>query len=280
MKPNFLYIGTGKAGSTWLFQALRRHPQIYVSPVKETNFFDLNFHRGLAWYERFFADASAACIGEIAHSYLRHPQAAERIYQALGSEVKLLVFYRRPEQYVLSNYLFARRNGRFDGTPRDWMERRFDPRLVSYHSLLLPFAERFGREQIHVACFDDLQANPQTFYAELCRFLDVPVLELPAALRERINAAAQPRVSWVARTVNRASKALKRGGQPELVAYFKNLRLIQRLLYSPLSDSSRPDLAPDLIERIRAVAEPEARALDAAHGTRLWERWYGAAAIH
>lgn len=276
MTPDFLYIGTGKAGSTWLFQALERHPQIHVSPVKETSFFDLNFHRGLGWYEPFFDRAKPQQrIGEIAHRYLRNPNCAQRIFDTLGPDVRLIVFYRRPEQFVMSNYLFARRNGRFAGSIRDWVERRFDPRSVSYHTMLQPYLDRFDREQILVACFDDLQDDPTGFYGKLCRFLQVDEQALSSDLQSKVNAAARPRMAWLARVVNRASKMLKRNGLPSPVAAVKRMPIVQRLLYSTLADREKPDLPADLAARIRSVAEPEARALDAALGTQLWQRWYG-----
>ena len=37
--PNFLIIGAAKAGTTSLYHYLAQHPQIYMSPVKEPNFF-------------------------------------------------------------------------------------------------------------------------------------------------------------------------------------------------------------------------------------------------
>ena len=37
--PNFLIIGAAKAGTTALHEYLKQHPQIYMTPTKETNFF-------------------------------------------------------------------------------------------------------------------------------------------------------------------------------------------------------------------------------------------------
>ncbi len=37
--PNFLIIGAAKAGTTALYHYLKQHPQVYMSPEKETNFF-------------------------------------------------------------------------------------------------------------------------------------------------------------------------------------------------------------------------------------------------
>jgi hypothetical protein len=39
-QPNFIYIGTSKAGSTWLFDILSRHPEVYITPTKGLYFFD------------------------------------------------------------------------------------------------------------------------------------------------------------------------------------------------------------------------------------------------
>jgi hypothetical protein len=40
--PNFLVIGAGKAGTTALYNYLGQHPEVYVTPTKETNFFALD----------------------------------------------------------------------------------------------------------------------------------------------------------------------------------------------------------------------------------------------
>jgi len=39
--PNFLIIGAARTGTTALYQYLRQHPQIYMSPMKEPRFFAL-----------------------------------------------------------------------------------------------------------------------------------------------------------------------------------------------------------------------------------------------
>jgi hypothetical protein len=39
MLPNFFLVGAAKAGTTSLYNYLAQHPQIYMSPVKEPNFF-------------------------------------------------------------------------------------------------------------------------------------------------------------------------------------------------------------------------------------------------
>ena len=37
--PSFVIIGAAKAGTTALYWYLAEHPQVFMSPVKETNYF-------------------------------------------------------------------------------------------------------------------------------------------------------------------------------------------------------------------------------------------------
>jgi Sulfotransferase domain. len=38
--PSFLCIGTQKAGTSWLYEQLRQHPNIWMPPIKELHYFD------------------------------------------------------------------------------------------------------------------------------------------------------------------------------------------------------------------------------------------------
>lgn len=277
--PNFIYIGTGKAGSTWLFKALQWHPEVFVTPVKETNFFDLNFDRGLGWYEQFFAGVEASAVGEISHRYIQRADVARRIHESLG-QIKLLVVFRKPEEFVLSCYLFACRNGRFTGSIEDWMACRFEPASVRYRTLLAPFLEAMGRNNVYVGCFDDLAEDPDRFLAEICDFLGVSRLKLPETLKASVNAAARPRSSFVACNVNRVSKFLKRRGGQRLIAWVKRRDFVQSALYKPIRHERRPAPPLSVSDAIRAIAEPEIQRLDKDLNTHLWQRWYDPAATN
>jgi len=41
--PSFICIGAGRAGTTWLWENLQRHPEIWVPPVKELHWFDTRY---------------------------------------------------------------------------------------------------------------------------------------------------------------------------------------------------------------------------------------------
>ena len=49
MFPSFLCIGAQKAGTTWLYDNIKEHPQVWMSPVKEIFYFDAKSRAPLAW---------------------------------------------------------------------------------------------------------------------------------------------------------------------------------------------------------------------------------------
>jgi hypothetical protein len=74
--PNFLIIGAAKAGTTSLHSALNQHPQVYMSPVKEPNFF------------AFEGASLKVPQGTISHTYLADCKTTLASYQALFAQVK------------------------------------------------------------------------------------------------------------------------------------------------------------------------------------------------
>src|SRR5438445_9750758 len=90
--PDFFIVGHPKSGTTALYEMLRRHPQIYMSELKEPRFFasDLRsrfqpggsnvFPQTLEQYAAQFAEARAdQRVGDASPSYLRSRVAAGAI---------------------------------------------------------------------------------------------------------------------------------------------------------------------------------------------------------
>ena len=58
MFPDFIGIGAQKAGTTWLYENLQAHPQIYM-PRKELQYFNLKFEDGSGAFTRLFGKREA-----------------------------------------------------------------------------------------------------------------------------------------------------------------------------------------------------------------------------
>jgi hypothetical protein len=130
---DFLLIGAQKAGTTSLFEYMRRHPEIYMPPEKEVSFFDRVYDRGPDWYLRTAlrgAPPGAVCgeasvgymggapFGEIADTERWAEDASERYekpyerviphrIRALLPDAKLICVLRDPVERAYSHYLMS-----------------------------------------------------------------------------------------------------------------------------------------------------------------------------
>ena len=96
-KPNFLNVGTQKAGTSTIHAILKQHSEIFLPKEKELHFFDYeeNYQKGFSWYMNYFKDAgSQKVIGEVTIGYLYEKNAPKRILQNLGKDVKLMFIFR------------------------------------------------------------------------------------------------------------------------------------------------------------------------------------------
>jgi hypothetical protein len=108
--PSFLVVGAQKAGTTFLYHEVTRHPDVGAALTKEIHFFDDNYRCGLPWYYGFFKHSGTRLFGEASPGYLFHPHAIGRISRDLPN-AKLLVLLRDPVRRAFSQYLHERRLG-------------------------------------------------------------------------------------------------------------------------------------------------------------------------
>lgn len=273
--PNFLFIGPDKAGSTWLYEALKRHRQVFLSPVKELFFFDRFYDKGWDWYTRYFRDAEAhhRVIGEICHDYLFSPLACHRIAHDLPS-AKLMVCLREPRERAFSQYLYMVKHGLvacdFETALKE-CNILIDNSCYAKH--LGCYLEHFKRDQILVAVFDDLVADPQRYYDNLCDFLGLERTALSRELRKKVFPAAKPRQPQVAKFARGIGWQLRQLGLPGAVMKVKESGLLSRLLYTPYDPSGKPRMSSGVSEYLHEVFSPEVRRLDVMLGAALCDRW-------
>ena len=245
--PNFVVIGAGKAGTTALYQWLRRHPDVYMpSLLKETFFFcydpanpvhpdgaGVEFPiTSLAAYEELFERAgNAKAIGEATPRYLDAPGVAERMH-ALIPDAKLIASLRDPVSRIYSH---AQMNLRL-GYARDLVDEARRLATTDEHVYAPKFRDWFNyyeRDQFFLFRYDDLAADPQAILRQTFEFLDVdPAVDIDtsvvhnpggvpkSALAQRLidlkvlRKARPVTPSWVYDVVARLRSWNSRGAQP------------------------------------------------------------------
>lgn len=271
--PNFLYIGPDKAGSTWLHEVLIEHPDIYLSPAKDLYFFDRYYDRGPAWYAAQFEGAQGQpIVGEVCQDYLAEAAAPGRIKETLGTPY-LMVTLRDPVQRAFSSYLYMRKHGEGPNTFGEAL--RQEPRLVEhgrYGAQIARFRAFTPPQRLHVAVFDDLKSDPQSFVDGVLTWLGVsPMMLTPQQLSARLPAsrARLLPLAWVVRRVAILARALD---QAALVGRVKRSPAVHRVLYAPWGDQA-PTVDEADAEWIRERLRDDVRWLDTEYGFNLERRW-------
>ncbi len=225
--PHFLLIGTAKSGTVSLYHYLRQHPDIFMCPVNECNFFVLEKldtmtalqgpgDRNTAvsyciWdkteYEALFTAAQPhQKIGESSPLYLYSPLAPLNIQRHLP-QARLIVILRQPADRAYANYLHYRRAGieplpdfaqalaaeagRMADGWGPWPFWHYQ-QVGFYTDQLARYYDCFSPEEIMVCLYDDLQANPVQLLQKMFAFVGVDERFVPnTAVRHNIGGQPQ-----------------------------------------------------------------------------------------
>ena len=273
--PNFLHLGPGKSGSTWLHEVLMLHPQVYLTEAKDLYFFSRYYDRGLDWYRAQFhtAKPEQAVVGEVCPDYLPCPAAPERIRACLGPDVRLMVTLREPASRAFSAYLYLRKHGLAAPSFRETAAAT--PELLDegrYATQLRRYLKVFPPESLHVTLFDDLQADPQFFLDDVTGWLGVARQPIPPELTEARLPASKARWLPVASAAKRGANWVRRHDGAEIVGRIKRSPLVQRALYTPLG-ADRPVMTPEDIAFVRESLGAEVALVEMDFGIPLRQRW-------
>jgi hypothetical protein len=190
--PDFVGIGAQKAGTSWWYQLICSHPDVYARPGihKERHYFDRyavrpygpeQSERYRAWFPRPVGRLS----GEWTPDYLSMPWVPDLLLQA-APEAKLLVMLRDPVERIASGLAHVRRDvGRVaPSDEKDALIRGF------YHEALCWWLHRFPREQILVLQFEQCLLEPAAQIRNTYQFLGLRPF-VPQRVSERINPSSE-----------------------------------------------------------------------------------------
>ncbi|HEC65573.1 MAG TPA: sulfotransferase [bacterium] len=188
--PNFLIIGAAKAGTTSLYYYMKQHPQIFMSKIKEVNYFayegpntktflgelavnDFDITTYEEYIDLFKEVRNESVIGEASPIYLESLVSADRIRKLLP-KAKLLVILRNPIEKAFSDYTMAVRNCRQTlGIEEALVEESHHVQVGFYYDKLKRYFDLFPRNQIKVCLYDDLKRDTLSLVQEIYDYLDV-----------------------------------------------------------------------------------------------------------
>jgi Sulfotransferase family len=239
--PDFLVIGAPKAGTTALHAALARHPELYLSPIKEPKFFltdgpppakggpgDALTYREHVWrrsdYEALFDAAPPGTKrGESTPLYLYDRAAMQRIKTEIP-DARLIVIVRDPVERAHSNWThlwsaglepagdFVRACGEEERRiAAGWASFWHYVGLGRYGEQLEYLFTLFPRDQVLVLRYRLLVDEPARTLDRICAFLGVPGGMLTDIPRQNVTAHPEPTLTH--RLVSLAQRTASTAGQ-------------------------------------------------------------------
>src|SRR5688572_985937 len=208
MKVDFLIIGAQKGGSTWLYNMLQLHPQIFT-PKHEIHFFsnNENYSKGVEWYHaQFRPTGTPLLIGEKTPEYLTvipttnkktSTETCQRIF-SYNKDIKLIVVLREPISRLRSaiNHMYRTRrispwiqsHDLILGKHREKAEAFSLLQNGKYFENLAEYYRIFPSSQIKVLFFEtDIIKRPGETLKDVCAFLKVPfnLADFPALTEKK-----------------------------------------------------------------------------------------------
>jgi len=191
--PNLFIVGAPKAGSTSFYNYLKEIPGIYMSPIKETDYFSINLYpkndhsrqiRDKKQYLGLFEKVKdEKIVGEASVSYLSNPEAPKLIHQVVPS-ARIIISLRDPIDRVFSHYLMQVRYGRLKTSFHEqlqielkhrtsYIEPGMKPEVGLYFQNVKRYLDIFSRDQVKIIIFEDLIKNTKGIVEEILRFLGI-----------------------------------------------------------------------------------------------------------
>ena len=267
--PNVFLVGAPKAGTTSIYAYLDDMPGIYMSPIKEPNYFSRAIVpaggrnapiRDKAAYLKLFGGAAPGeLLGEASPTYLHDPDASTPIRE-VSPDARIIVTLRDPVDLVFSLYRLllgrdfvggsfaAAVTHRLSRKSADWSRPQLRIEYGFYYEALKRYLDVFGTEQVQVLLFEDLARDPAGIMRTVAQFLRLPEPQFSDRL-QTYNASAVPR--------NRLTRALLANRRithaaERLLSPRVRRSLRERLLVRPAAAPAMEDAARDALVALYA----------------------------
>lgn len=271
-KPTFILAGAPRSGTTTLYDLLKRHPQIYMSPIKEIQYFSAYYNNSQEWYiSQFTPPNYVSQVGEASTNYLYYEKAAKRIYE-FKSDMRLIFIFRDPVERAYSHY---KREVQTHGVKDQFYnlinESDHFIKPGRYYTHINRFREYFPDDQLLILLFEEFVDSPQVVLDRIQDFLGLTEKFEDINSLKRTNPSRHPLFPSLQRVIYRFFG--QRDGEPVTLRYMKGGA---RLLFTWLNCRTKsvfPSISRKEKEFLRQTYRPEVKGLNTLLEKNLGDFW-------
>lgn len=301
--PNLFLVGSGKCGTTTLYNYLNQHPGVFMSNPKEPAYFCKDFHKESdefhnkqnfffyrteqEYMKLFSAVKNQKVIGEASTLYFPSKVAAKNIYE-FNPEAKIIITIRNPIDLLYSvhgEYMLIFRENINDFAEALAVEKQrrngenipktipapsllFYSEKVKFSNCISRYIEMFGRDRVKVIIYEEFRENNFEVVHDVFNFIDVdPKINIEFKTY-RASRKIRPRflrTLLASPSLSQAPKKLIKGS-----LYFK----LRSSLYKIITkDELRPKLQPQLRKELMRKNKEEVEKVGSLLNRNLVKLW-------
>jgi len=192
--PNFFIVGAPKAGTTSLYEYLKNIPGIFMSPVKEPNYFSVNtvpdnhpilkpIRDKKKYLQLFEKVTNEKIVGEASPDYLADKDTPSLIHQIIP-DARILISLRDPVERAFSDYLIHLRQGLMKLSFHEELQNELNQKIDLtqpncrleygfYFQSVQRYLEVFDSTQIKIIIFEEFIKDTKAVIKDILQFLDV-----------------------------------------------------------------------------------------------------------
>ena len=177
----FFVVGGMRCGTTSLWNNLKDHPEIFVTKIKETEYFSSKNMMSEKSYFDLFKIENEKIAGECSTIYLRDPISSKLIKENFPN-AKIIIILRDPTERALSHYLsYYIKNEKFDIANeinvniKKFEKNDFKNVLTfgTYSEQIQRFIDLFGKNNVKIIYFENYIQDFHKTILDVFKFLDV-----------------------------------------------------------------------------------------------------------
>lgn len=272
--PNLFIVGAIRAGTTSLYEYLKEVPSVYMTPIKEPNFFIKNVDRkqlhtkpitNKKKYLNLFSKAkNETVIGEASPTYLWDPDSPKLIKNSV-SHAKIIIILRNPIERAYSHYLMLLGHGSINLSFEESIAKSiklprndFSSRIISagmYYDQVKRYYEIFELNKIKVIIFEEFVSNPLPFFKSILKFLEVEEI-IPPSLGKIYNQFTLPRGKISSRILQNTT--VKKMGKKFIPMSLGELA-IKKVLGKK---SEKPELSDEIKTKLEEIYHDDIKKLE------------------
>lgn len=257
--PTLFVAGPSRCGTTSLHRYLDQHPGIFMSPVKETYFFDQTLDEveddpdrlagAEAEYLSLFEDADDdQVLGEATPSYVHRPEVPGRIRDR-APEARFVVSLRDPVERIQSEYMTGLRTRSEDRTFGEFVDdllaadeagTQRSIQAGRYHTNLRHYLDVFDRDRLLVVLFEDLKRDAVEMLSAVADHVGVdpaPMADVDTGTAHNPSGVPRNRLAGFLRNDERV-RSLARRVLPKGVREYVGDRVLLKRVDKPEADEA------------------------------------------